>query len=105
MALLLLRKRGDKVGVTKKGKGTKWMLIVDGNGIPLGFSLDSARRAEVSLAEQTLDTIRVTRPRGRPKRRPKKLVADRGYDSRAFRHTLRRRGIQMCIPPRRRRAT
>jgi transposase len=96
------KKGGEKVGLTKKGKGTKWMLVVDGNGLPLGFHLDSANTAEVKLAEQTLDTIRVARPRGRPKRRPEKLVADRGYDSSAFRCALRRRGIGMCIPPKRR---
>ena len=104
-ALAPAKKGGDKVGPTKKGKGTKWMLVVDGNGLPLGFHLDSASVAEVELAEQTLDTIRVARPRGRPKRRPQKLVADRGYDSRAFRAALRRRGIRMCIPPKRRPAT
>jgi transposase len=96
------KKGGEKVGLTKKGKGTKWMLVVDGNGLPLGFHLASASTAEVRLAEQTLDTIRVSRPRGRPKRRPEKLVADRGYDSGGFRSTLRRRGIRMCIPPKRR---
>lgn len=90
---------GDKVGLTKKGKGAKWMMVVDGNGLPLGFHLDGANRAEVRLAEQTLDTIRVARPRGRPKQRPEKLVADRGYDSNAFRRVLRGRGIRMCIPP------
>ncbi len=99
------KKGGDKVGLTKKGKGTKWMLVIDGNGLPLGFHLDSANRAEVQLAEQTLDTIRVARPRGRPKQRPKQLVADRGYDSRAFRRVLRGRGIRVCIPPKRRPAT
>lgn len=99
------RKGGDKVGLTRKGKGTKWMLVVDGNGLPLGFHLDSANKAEVNVAEQTLDTIRVARPRGRPKCRPQKLVADRGYDSSAFREALRRRGIGMCIPPKRRPAT
>jgi transposase len=93
---------GDKVGPTRKGKGTKWMLVVDGNSLPLGFHLDSASRAEVTLAQQTLDTIRVARPRGRPKQRPEKLVADRGYDSSTFRRALRCRGICMCIPPKRR---
>lgn len=96
------KKGGEHVGLTRKGKGTKWMLVIDGNGLPLGFHLDSANRAEVRLAEQTLDTIRVARPRGRPKLRPEKLVADRGYDSRAFRRVLRGRGIRMCIPPKRR---
>jgi transposase len=78
------------------------MLVVDGNGLPLGYHLDSAACAEVTLAEQTLDTIRVGGGRGRPKQRPKRLVADRGYDSNAFRRALRRRGIRMCIPPKRR---
>ena len=32
--------------------------------------------------------------RGRPKRRPKKLLADRAYDSRRHRRELRRRRIQ-----------
>src|SRR5262249_43356312 len=83
-------KGGDQVGPTKKGKGTTWMLVVDGDGLPLGFHLDSAKVAEVRVAEQTLDTIRVCRGggRGRPKRRPKTLVADRGYDSGEFRHSL-----------------
>jgi transposase len=96
------KKGGEKVGLTRKGKGTKWMLVVDGNGLPLGFHLDGANRAEVRLAQQTLDTIRVARPRGRAKVRPETLVADRGYDSSAFRRALRRRGIRMCIPPKRR---
>jgi transposase len=99
------KRGGEKVGRTKKGKGTKWMLVVDGYGLPLGFHLESASMAEVKVAEQTLVTIRVARPRGCPKRRPQKLVADRGYDSNAFRQTLRRRGIRMCIPPKRRPAT
>src|SRR5262249_17433416 len=61
-----------------------------------------ATTAEVRLAERTLDTISVARPRGGPKQSPKKLVADRAYDSREFRHALRRRGIGMCIPAKRR---
>lgn len=73
------KKGGEYVGLTRKGKGTKWMLVVDGNGLPLGFHLDSANRAEVRLAQQTLDSIKVARPHGRPTQRPAKLVAGRGY--------------------------
>jgi transposase len=72
------KKGGAKVGITKKGKGTKWVVVIDGRGLPLGFHLESATTAAVKLAEQTLDTISVPRPHGRPKRRPEKLVADRG---------------------------
>lgn len=56
------KKGGDKVGLPKKGKGAKWMLVVHGNGLPPGFHPDSASMAEVTLAEQTLDTIKVPRP-------------------------------------------
>ena len=102
----LLRSRekgGAAVGLTRKGKGTKWMLVVDGSGIPIGFHLDSAGKAEVRLAEQTLRSIRVPRSgRGRPRIRPQHLTADRAYDSRAFRQYLHRRGIGVCIPARRR---
>jgi hypothetical protein len=44
------RKGGDRDGLTKKGKGTKWMPVVDGNGLSLGFHLDSVNRAEVRVA-------------------------------------------------------
>jgi transposase InsO family protein len=96
------KKGGEHVGFTRKGKGTKWMLVVDASGVPLGFHLDSANRAEVRLAQQTLDTLNVVRLRSRPKQRPAKLVADRGYYSSAFRRVLRARGIRRCIPPKRR---
>src|ERR1700686_2191035 len=52
-------KRGCGVGKTKRGKGTKWMVVVDGRGVPLGNSLHSASPGEVTLAETTLAMIRV----------------------------------------------
>lgn len=50
-------KGGPCVGKTKRGKGTKWMVVVDGQGIPLGSTLASASPAEVNLAQITLDAI------------------------------------------------
>jgi transposase len=35
---------------------------------------------------------------GRPRRRPKRLVADKAYGKRAFRQFLRRHGIRLTIP-------
>ena len=81
------------------------MLGVDGGSLPLGLQLGSAQRADVTLAAPALDTVRVPRPCGRPRQRPARMVADRGYDSAAFRPLLRARGIGMCIPPRRRPTT
>src|SRR5258708_14622116 len=54
-------KRGPQVGKTKRGKGTKWMVVVEGGGIPLGKQLYSASPNEVRLVEETLASVRVTR--------------------------------------------
>ena len=47
-------KGGSNVGPTKRGKGTKLMLLVDGAGTPLVASIASARRNEVLLIEELL---------------------------------------------------
>jgi transposase len=49
-----------------------------------------------------LDAIRVPRPggRGRPRKRPDRLLADKGYSYRSCRALLRRRGIPHAIPER-----
>ncbi len=97
------------MGKTKRGKGTKWMVLVDGAGTPLGAYLDSASPAEVTLLEETLDTVAVRRTGqpGRPRKRPERLVADRAYDSNPLRQRLKQRGTEPIIPARRnhRRAT
>ena len=70
------------MGKTMRGKGTKCVLVIDGKGIPLGAQLASAKPSEHKLAESTLAQIRVPRSgRGRPRSKPKRVVADRGYDS------------------------
>ena len=87
------------MGTTKRGKGTKVMVVTDGNGLPIGLHLASARPHELTLARATLETVRVPRRRGRPRKRPREVVADRAYDSRAFREWLRKKGIRPTIPP------
>jgi hypothetical protein len=59
-------KRGFDVGKTKRGKGSKWMVVVDGQGLPLGIHVASASPSEVTLVETTLKTIQVPRPRRTP---------------------------------------
>ncbi len=77
------------------------MVVADGEGVPLAALVASAQEAEVKLAQPLLERLRVPRKRGRPRRRPRSLVADKGYDSKAFRNRLRKRGIRPCIPHRR----
>jgi IS5 family transposase len=85
-------KGGSAGGKTKSGKGAKVMVVADGSGLPIGLHVDSARPHESRLAETTLATVRVPRPR------PQEIVADKAYDSRECRRSLRRRGIKPTIP-------
>ena len=75
------------------------MVVADGNGLPMGVHLASARPHELTLAREALETVKVPRRRGRPRKRPRELVADKAYDSREFRGWLRRKGIKPTIPP------
>jgi transposase len=95
-------KRGCGVGKTKRGKGTKWMVVVDGRGLPLGNYLHSASPGEVTLAETTLATIRVGRRHhaGRPRQKPVRVIADKAYDSDPLRKRLQQRGIELIVPHR-----
>ena len=75
------------------------MVVVDGQGIPLGNHLDSASPSEVRLLEKTIDNIAVPRKgRGRPRKKPKRLIADKGYDSDPLRRRLKARGIELICP-------
>jgi transposase len=78
------------------------MVVVDGQGVPLGNYLDSASPAEVTLLEKTIEQIAVPRKgRGRPRKNPQRIIADKGYDSDPHRRKLLRRGIELIAPYRR----
>ena len=75
------------------------MVVVDGQGVPLGAHLDSASPSEVTLLETTIDKIAVPRAgRGRPRKNPKRIIADKGYDSDPLRDRLAERGIELICP-------
>ena len=91
------------MGKTKRGKGTKLMVLADGKGTPLGILVEAASPSEVKLLERTLDSVKVKRRRGhrRRPRQPERLIADRGYDSNPARALLVSRDIEPIIPRRR----
>jgi transposase len=77
------------------------MVVVDGQGIPLGSTLASASPAEVKLAEETLEAIKVPRSgKGRPKKRSARLIGDKGYDSDPLRKRLKYLKIELIAPHR-----
>jgi len=95
------KKRGACVGKTKRGKGTKLMVVADGKGVPLGVQLASATPNEVTLIESTLEKVAVPRKgRGRPRKNPTRLIYDKAADSDPLRNRLKKRGIELICPHR-----
>ena len=80
---------------TDRGKpGSKRHLIVDRRGIPLAVLLTAANVHDNTVLEEARDAVPAVRqPRGRPRRRPAKLHADKAYDYPLCRRACRRRGI------------
>jgi transposase len=64
----------------------------------LGVRRESATPGEVSLAEATLAEVRLPRRRGRARSQPRRIMADRGYDSDPLRERLHQRGIELIVP-------
>ena len=78
-----------------RGKaGTKRHQAVDRNGLPLATVLSGANVPDGKRLLKTLDAIPPVRgKRGRPRRRPAKVHADKAYDDKKLRRGLRERGI------------
>lgn len=74
------------------------MVLVDGGGLPLGVRLESASPGEVTFAEATLAEVKVPRAKGRPRQKPKRVIADRAYDSDPLRERMKKRGIELIVP-------
>jgi transposase len=88
------KKRGAEIGNTKKGKGTKIMLMVDGEGIPLSAFITSANHAEVN----TLETLIENRV---PDQMPQRLLYDKAADADWVRASLAARDVELICPHRR----
>ena len=97
---------GTKTGPnpTDRGRpGSKHHAVVESHGIPLGAITTAANVPDVIALPEVVDAIPVVRAkrRGRRKRRPKRLYADRAYDSEPHRRRIRRRRIEPVFARRR----
>jgi IS5 family transposase len=92
---------GEGVAYGRKGKGILIPSLTDGAGMPLSTGTTPANGDERAQVMPLLDALHIhTGKRGRPRKRLKVLAMDKGYDAKALRHRLRRRGIRPQIPKR-----
>jgi transposase len=70
--------------------------VVDAHGIPLALRLTKANVNDCQLFEELLDAIPALKQRGpgRPRYRPERAHADKGYDFKKCRAASRGRGIR-----------
>ena len=72
--------------------------MVDRRGLPLSVMLTAANVHDSMVFEELLDSIGpIKRPRGRPRKRPEKLHADKAYDDQKCARTLKKRSIKRRI--------
>jgi transposase len=88
------------LGRSRGGYGTKLHLLCDRHGTPLAVTLSPGQRHESLCFERTMDSVKIPTRRGRPRQRPHRLGADKGYSYSRIRRWLRQRGIGAVIPTR-----
>ncbi|MFC4327330.1 IS5 family transposase [Streptomyces andamanensis] len=92
---------GEAIGRSRGGLTTKIHLACDGQGRPLAFTVTAGNVNDCTQFEQVMARISVRRcGPGRPRTRPERVAADKGYSSTKIRTYLRRRGIKAAIPER-----
>jgi transposase len=94
-------KGGAKTGPSPvdRGKtGSKHHAIVEAHGIPLAATLTGGNRNDVTELIPLIQAVPPIRgKRGRPRQRPEKVYADRGYDHDKYRDQVRALGVTPVI--------
>ena len=86
------------LGRSRGGMTTKIHMLCDANGVPLRFLLSGGQASDISYAQTLLDEAYIPSLRGRPRKRCRWLLADKGYDAEALRRYCDRYRMQPIIP-------
>jgi len=74
---------GEKTGpnpTDRAKKGVKRSLLTESSGVPIGLAIDGANRHDCKMAEATIESIPVKRPKP-TKKKSQGMCLDKGYDS------------------------
>jgi transposase len=92
---------GEGLGRSRGGLTSKIHLAVDGRGRPMSILVTPGQAGDNPQLLPLLDQVSV-RPAwgGRPRSRPRRVIADKAYSHPSTRRELRRRGIAFTCPER-----
>lgn len=76
---------------------TKIHFRCEGTGRLITFLLTPGQESDINLAEELMETGAIRRSSGQMRVRPKRLVADKGYTSQAFRTYLHQKHVRCTI--------
>jgi transposase len=94
-----VRAEAEALGYSQGGFSTKVHLCAQGQGKLMVIVLTPGQQHEATVFETLMEQGAVRRPgRGRPRRRPRRVIGDKGYSARRIRGYLRRRGMRITIP-------
>ena len=85
------------LGRSRGGLTTKIHMLCDANGAPLRFLLSGGQASDMAYAQPLLDEAYIPILRGRPRKRCRWLLADKGYDAEALRRYCDRYRMQPVI--------
>src|SRR5919202_1910943 len=95
--------KGGGEGVARGGKGQGILIhpLTEGDGMPLANRTPPANGDERAHVVPLLDAVKVrTGKRGRPRKRLQAIATDKGYDAKALRQQLQKRGTRAPFPKR-----
>ena len=85
---------------TDRGKsGVKRSLLTEGHGVPIGLTIDSAKRHDMKLVRPTLESMVAERPEP-TEEQPQGMCLDKGYDYDEVREILEEFGFTAHIKAR-----
>ncbi|MGA8942843.1 MAG: IS5 family transposase [Thermoactinomyces sp.] len=97
----ILTSKIKALGRSRGGLTTKIHLACDGKGRPLAFTIPPGQQHDCTQLQALLDSICVPRfGKGKLRKRPDHLIADRGYSYPFCRRLLLKRDIPHTIPER-----
>jgi transposase len=95
--------KGGGEGVAHGGKGKSILIhsLTEAQGMPLANRITPANEDERAQVLPLFDAVKLrTGKRDRPRKRLKVIATDKGYDAKALRHQLWKRGIRAQLPKR-----